>query len=127
MARHGEITLVWADGEYCFRLGWRELIAVQEACDAGPAYILDRLAGRDWRMEHVEKVLFHGLMGGGTEIGEVRRLIKTFVHECGLLENVLIAQAVLWAALEGAPDEVLDDMPGKPDAGTTTPPFPAES
>ena len=127
MARHGDITLGWADGEYLFRLAWAQLLALQEACDAGPQHILDRLCGRQWRLQDVEQVLFLGLVGGGMDRAEARRLMRAHVHDQPLAENLLVAQAVLAAALLGPGDEALDDLPGKPAAGETTRPFPAES
>lgn len=113
MARDGSITLGWADGEYRFRLAWAQLQAVQEACDAGPGHVLERLQGNRWRIEDIEQVLFQGLLGGGLDAATVRRLVKTYVHDQPLTENILTAQAVLAAALVGPPDDEVD-MPGKP-------------
>lgn len=115
MARDGSITLGWADGEYRFRLAWAQLRALQEACDAGPGHVLERLQTNRWRIEDIEQVLFQGLLGGGMEAAQVRRLIRAYVQEQPLGENVMIAQAVLAAAVVGAPDDDEAQMPsGKP-------------
>ena len=120
MTHDGAITLGWADGEYRFRLAWAQLQALQAACDAGPGHVLERLQDNRWRIDDVEQVLFQGLLGGGAEPATVRRLIKTYVHEQPLAENIMIAQAVLTAALVGPPDDE-PDMPGKPPAATQPP------
>lgn len=110
MSRHGDITLAWADGEYRFRLGWGELIALQEDCDAGPAYILDRLVTGRWRVQDIRAVILHGLTGGGLEPARVRALVRRHVEEAALNEALPVAQAVLLAALNGS-DEDKADLP----------------
>lgn len=115
MSRHAQVTLGWADGEYTFRLGLGELMTLQEACDAGPAHILERLQTDRWRVQDVEQTLFLGLLGGGMERAPARTLIRAYVHERPLAENVLVAQSIILAALVGAPDDdELEDLPGKP-------------
>lgn len=119
MARNGDITLGWADGEYHFRLAWGQLVALQEACDAGPGEILQRLTGGRWRVQDLEQTILQGLIGGGMEAAQARKLVQSYVRESPLNENVLVAISVLMAALNGAPPED-DDAPGKPDpAGAT--------
>lgn len=115
--RHAEITLGWADGDYTFRLAWGELIAVQEACDAGPAELLARFERGTWRVEELRAVILHGLLGGGTDAAQARKLVATYVQDAPLQENLPVAQAVLMAALYGAPPQDDDDAeipPGKP-------------
>ena len=127
MSRHGDVTLDWADGEYTFRLAWGQLIAVQEACDAGPAHILHRLQTGAWRVQDIEAVLLHGLLGGGVPRDRARMLMRSFVHNAPLAENVAVAQAVLLAALLGAPEaeDAAELPPGKPEADPVTHPAPA--
>lgn len=120
MTHDGAITLGWADGEYRFRLAWAQLQALQAGCDAGPGHVLERLQSNRWRIEDIEQVLLQGLLGGGAEPATVRRLIKTYVHEQPLAENIMVAQAVLTAALLGPPDDE-PDMPGKPEAAMPSP------
>lgn len=117
MSRHGDITLAWADGEYRFRLGWGELIALQEDCDAGPAHILERLATGRWLVQDLRAVILHGLLGGGLEAARARTLVRRHVEEAPLSESVLVAQAVLLAALRGADDDPAEiPAPGKEEA-----------
>lgn len=117
MARHGDVTLGWADGEYPFRLAIAQLIAVQEECDAGPAEILARLQDGRWRVQDVRAPIFQGLLGGGLGPAKARQLVVTYVENRPLVESLGVAQAVLLAALMGAPDGDDPEMPpGKPEA-----------
>lgn len=120
MARHGDVTLGWADGEYRFRLPWGGLIAVQEACDAGPAHVLERLVTGRWMVQDIREVLFQGLLGGGMDAAPARKLIARYVEQAPLNENVIVAQAVLMAALAGVDDDPVDLPPGKPEADLPT-------
>lgn len=120
MSRNGSITLDFAGEERFFRLGWRELIELQESRDMGPAYILGRLAVGQWQVQDIREVIRLGLQGGGAKHAEALKLVRTHVEACpeniggedGLLN---IAIRVLSAAIDGAPDEPL----GKAEAPAT--------
>lgn len=118
MTRSARISLSWADGDYDFRLDIARLEAVQEACDAGPAELLTRLAGNRWRVADIRQPILHGLIGAGQSTERARALVHTWVGEGQLQENILTAQAVLMAAVMGAPedddDEAEDTSPGEP-------------
>ncbi len=110
MSRDASLTLDFGDGEHRFRLGYRELIELQEKCDAGPTWILQRLAApsaenRGWRMEDLSNVIRLGLIGGGMAPAEAIKLTRTYVEGRPAMESVFPAQAILSAALVGAPDE----------------------
>jgi hypothetical protein len=106
MSRHGEITLGWGDGDYRFRLGYGQLRQLQEACDAGPAWIANRLRGDQWRVEDVRETLRLGLIGGGMAQGEALDKVRKFVEEdSSYAANCIPAWAVLQAAILGPIDE----------------------
>lgn len=105
MSRHGEITLAWGDGEHLFRLGYGELRQLQEACDAGPAFVAQRLIGNSWRVEDVRETLRLGLIGGGMTQGEALDKVRRFVEAAPYRENCIYAYAVINAALAGVTDE----------------------
>lgn len=110
MSRDASITLTWADGDYLFRLRYGELMQLQEACDAGPIWILSRLQmpsaeNRGWRVQDVAHILRLGLIGGGMEPLKALRLVREYVEQRPPMESLLQAQAILGAALTGAPDE----------------------
>jgi hypothetical protein len=112
MTRDASITLDFADGEHVFRLRYGELMQLQDACDAGPIWILNRMLtpnadNRGWRIQDVSQVLRLGLIGGGLEPLKALRLVREYVEMRPPMENLLHAQAVLSAALMGAPDEAL--------------------
>lgn len=114
MGRNAEISLPWADGDYTFRLGWKELIALQEACDAGPWEILNRLSNGKWRVQEISHTIRLGLIGGGTEPSRALELIRTYVEERPPAESLVFARGILGVAIQGAPDE----KPGEADATT---------
>lgn len=105
MSRDGSITLTWADGDYVFRLGWSELAKLQEACDAGPYVILNRLVDGAWRVADISSTIRLGLVGGGMPPTDALKKVREYVEDRPPIESLMIAQAVLSAAIVGAPDE----------------------
>jgi len=103
--RNGQVELDFGDGTYCFRLGWGELQKLQEACDAGPFAIFSRLGDMSFKAQDIREILRLGLIGGGLEPSKALALVRDYVEERPLMENVPLAQAVLGAALVGAPEE----------------------
>ena len=126
MSRLGLITINWADGEYSFALKIKQLIELQEACDAGPPHILARLEGRAWKVNDVRETVRLGLIGGGATPTDALKMTMRYVDDRPLGENVLIAQIILSAAIVGAPEGVEDAPPGKPEADQPTSPFQGE-
>lgn len=113
MSRDARLVSRVGGTDFEFRLGWGQLVALQEACDAGPFVILDRLGARQWKADDVSVVLLLGLVGAGMTHVEALRIVESWLaDESGRLpvENAALAYAVLGAALVGAPDEPL----GKP-------------
>lgn len=114
MSRSAQITLDWADGTFLFALKWGQLAELQEKCDAGPYVVLGRLAEGSWRIGDISDTIRLGLIGGGMAPLDALKKVRTYVEDRPPLENVRHAQAILSAALLGAPDE----QPGKPRAGS---------
>jgi len=105
MSRDASITLAWADGEYTFRLAWAELIMLQEARDAGPFVIHQRLVDGTCRVEDIAEVIRCGLIGGGMTPVNAMKKVEIYVKGRPPRENLTMAFAVLGVALNGAPDE----------------------
>lgn len=105
MSGSGRITFEWADGEHTFRLAIGQLRELQDKCSAGPMEILDRLAGRTWRVDDVRETIRLGLMGGGKGASEALTFVKRYVDDAPLTDNVHVAQAILLAALIGVSDD----------------------
>lgn len=105
------VTLTWAGGEHEFALPIELLRALQEKCDAGPAWVLARLSSKQWMVDDVVSTIRLGLEGGGLEKEAARKLVKKHVEDRPLTESVLTASAVLMAALYGGEED------GTPDSG----------
>jgi len=99
------MELTWAGGEHTFLLTIDLLRALQDKCDAGPAFILQRLTQNRWMVDDVIQPIRLGLEGGGMGKEDARKLVKKFVEDRPLTESVLTAQAVLAGALFGAEDD----------------------
>jgi len=123
MSRDASITLDWADGTFMFRLAWGELRLLQEACDAGPNVILHRLQSGEWRVDDIASVIRLGLIGGGMSPTDALKKVRAYVEARPPLENLIIAQVILSAAVAGAPDEPVKKKPeeGTESVSTTSP------
>lgn len=105
MSSDASITLAWADGDYRFRLPIGQLRELQEKCDAGPMVILDRLRVGKWLVDDIRESIRLGLIGGGMKPLDALVLVKRYVDERPLAENVVHATAVLLAAVMGVPGD----------------------
>lgn len=123
MSRDARIELDWADGTYSFRLGWGEIVKLQEACDAGPFVILDRLQTGRWKVEDIGNVIRLGLIGGGMEPAAALRKVRSYVEARPPFESLQPAIAVLSAGCVGAPDEPLgkEEAADRPEEETISP------
>lgn len=112
------ISLIWSGGEHDFRLTLGSLRALQDACDAGPFEIRNRLLSQTARVNDVTETLRLGLMGGGMEKDAAQKLITQTAESGGLMALVLPALAVLTHALVGPSDDQIGDaaekMKGEP-------------
>ncbi len=113
-------TLSWADGKYHFKLGWGELAMLQQATDCGPAFLLERLGGKHWRIEDISHSIRLGLIGGGVEPSRALDLVQSYVEKRPPLENLMLAYAIVAAGVQGAPDEPLKKPRGRAKAKSST-------
>jgi hypothetical protein len=114
MARDGSIgPLDWADGSYTFKLGWGELELLQEKTDCGPLFLLDRLAGKHWRIGDISHTIRIALIGGGAKPEDALKLVRAYVESRPPLENLMLAYAILAAGVKGAPDESPGEAEGE--------------
>ncbi|MDH3232197.1 MAG: gene transfer agent family protein [Alphaproteobacteria bacterium] len=120
MSRDAKVDLKWADGTHTFRLAWGGIIELQEKCDAGPHFILNRLHDDSWHAEDISNVIRLGLIGGGMPPAAALALVERYVEQRPLLESRDTARAILFCALVGAPDE--DETKKKSRRGTKTRP-----
>lgn len=109
MSRDASVEIEFGDGTYMFRLAWGQLANLQEACDAGPYVILDRLMSGAWRMADLRETIRYGLIGGGQTPAQALKLVREYVECRPPMESLLVARAILSAGLMGAPEESLGE------------------
>lgn len=125
MSRSANVSFDWGDGHYTFRLGIKQLEELQEKCDAGPAFILGRLVDGSWRVKDIHETIRLGLIGGGAEPIKALALMKSYVVDRPLLENIIPAQIILNAALVGVEEEPVGKAEGE--SVTASHPSPVEN
>lgn len=108
--------ITWVGGEHDFALRIGELRALQDARDAGPEEILNRLRIGTWRVDDVIQVVRWGLVGGGMTAKDAAQLVTPLVDLHPLAHFKIVAQAVLFHAMTGPED----DAPGEAE-GVETP------
>lgn len=126
MSRDGSVTLPFVDGPKTFRLGWGELIKLQEACDAGPYVIYRRLMMGGWKLQDISNTIRLGLIGGGMTPELALNFVRDYVEARPPLESIPLAQGILGTALQGAPDEKPGEHGGE-EAATSSTTSPTES
>lgn len=107
MSRNGSIEIAWNGGEHTFRLAIGEWVQLQEKCDIGPPELLARLGEGRWRIHDVRETIRLGLIGGGMKPADANILVQRNVDERPLIENVMVARAIVIASLVGVPDEAV--------------------
>lgn len=106
--------ITWKGGSHTFKFGIGELRALQDETNSGPGEVLARLNSGAWRVDDLLSTLRLGLVGGGMEEGEARRIVSlVFDEEGNLLHMAMTASAALAQRLMGNPDEPEDNEPGK--------------
>lgn len=100
-----KIEVAWGDGEHVFRLALGQLRELQDKCKVGPAELAERLSTGRWFVDDIREPIRLGLIGGGMTPVDALALVKRYVDERPLAENVLTAQAIVMAVLYGVPDD----------------------
>jgi len=113
-----KVTLTWQGGEHDFALPIGQLRALQDRCDAGPGFVLQRLSTSQWRIEDVTETIRLALMGGGMDRKEASKLVELHVEEKPLAQSATLAAAILMSRLYDAPE---DDPVGETIAGAEAP------
>lgn len=125
MTRSAEITLLFYDAEYPFRLGVGELRQLQEKCgERGPQRLLRDLSLGEWHVDDVIQPIRIGLIGGGMKPEDAAKLVNARTEDQPLSGLVLFAVAVLQAAIVGVPSDPIPerkgDNPGEAPGATAT-------
>lgn len=93
------LELIWQGGEHPFYLGISELRALQEKCDAGPAFIKMRLEKELWFVDDIVQPIRLGLIGGGMDNAQAASLVKKHVEGEYLTQSVVLALAIMMSVL----------------------------
>lgn len=113
------LTLTWPGGEHRFALRIGELRGLQEARDAGPEEILNRLRAGTWRADDLIQPIRWGLVGGeGMRADEAARRVMEVFDLHPKAQFKLTAISILFHSMLGPED---DDV-GKPEGAETTAP-----
>jgi hypothetical protein len=136
-SRAGEITLDWGgEADRLFRFGIGELRKIQEELDAGPTGIaarcmlslaaLEALRTSDFQalahlssarlaeLVHVRVVFRQGLLGAKQlSMGEAEKLVREYIDERPLAENLAACYRLCMAAVLGPEDEPLGESEGE--------------
>lgn len=97
------------DGEYdlCLRIG--ELITLQEKTSTGPYILANRLLDGSWMVQDITETLRLGLIGGGMDPRQAFTIVSTYIKEGYFFQYAPVAGELIFAALMGVPDEVLEE------------------
>jgi hypothetical protein len=127
MSADGTFEGVWAGDERRFRLGIKELIALQERRQSGPMEIVRRLQFGTWRVEDVTETIRIGLIGDGVDGKAARALVEENIAPPNIVVHVMTALAILLCALQGDPDDPVGKAPAVADApeASASPPPPS--
>lgn len=118
--RNARITEFFGDDEYDFRLGYGELLELQEKTGVGPFALYRRFMADDWYVSDIYETIRLGLVGGNVD-GSMPpktafKLAKKYVQGEPPMTWLNLARAVLIVSLHGAPDE--DSKPRERDNET---------
>lgn len=100
-----EVTQFFGDNEYSFRIGWKQLEELQDACGAGPCLILERLQRRTCKVEELANVIRLGLIGGGMDARRALALVVEHVQGGPPFLWLDVATTAMAAAIYGRPKE----------------------
>lgn len=100
--RSCEVTLEFADADYLFRLPLKRIAELEEKCGAPIGAIWKRvcLTG-DYKANDLVETVRLGLIGGGMDAQDARKLIERYCDQWPLAEWHSHALAILGACVEG--------------------------
>lgn len=104
--------LTWVGGEHEFALPIAALRALQDARDAGPEQIFNRLRLGDWQIDDAVQVIRWGLHGAGMDAGEAAKMVTPLVDLHPLAPFKLLALKILSHALFGPGDDPVGEARG---------------
>jgi hypothetical protein len=105
------IDLNWAGAERTFKLDIDLLRALEDKCDAGPSWVLSRLANEQWKVSDVYETIRFALEGGGMDKAAARKLVASHFADHPLGGSAVTAQTILMAALYSEEEDTDEGEP----------------
>lgn len=107
VTRLQQLDCDWADGHYTFALPVKQLMELQEKCDAGPRWIRVCLENRaEKKIEYWRETIRLALIGGGMSPVAALKLVERYADPYPA-QAILLAQAILSTWELGVQDEAI--------------------
>lgn len=116
MSRHGAVELDFAGAERTFRLGLSQIEELEEKAGQGIFQIMESLSpqNRTVRAKVISEVIRIGLIGGGTQPADALSMVRRYCDERPMLENLMLAYAVVVAGITRVNGTVAEKLSGEP-------------
>ncbi|EJF91684.1 GTA-gp10 family protein [Bartonella tamiae] len=101
MSKEMSIIESFGDKDYIFKLNYKTMIIVQNEIDAGPLVILKSILNGTFKVEHISTILQWALVGGGLTANEALKLVKIYVQDMPINDNLELAMKIMSAAIYG--------------------------
>lgn len=109
-----QVELTFADADYVFRLPLKRIAELEDKCNAPIGTIWKRVClTADYKAEDLTQTVRLGLIGGGMDPQDARKLIERYCDEWPLAVWHGHAVAILGACVEGYDDPSAGDDGGK--------------
>lgn len=94
-------TAFFGDSEYAFALPTPLIEQLERKAGHGIGAIFRRVQAQEFSVREVAEVIRFGLIGGGTDPVDANALVKTYVEQWPLADNVELAHNILFARFFG--------------------------
>ncbi len=104
----GRIIEFVGNDDYPLQLKVKQLRLLQAETGFGPSITLTRLQSGEWFVDDIIEPIRLGLIGGGMDDREAKRLVDGYVTDGNLVRYQVVALKTLLAAMTGAPEDMPD-------------------
>jgi hypothetical protein len=125
MNHQAEVTIDFADGAYLFRLSVKQIIELEEKCGAPFAVIHARLWGGAYSANDVVETIRLGLIGGGMNPPEAKKLTERY--SVPFQYSFPVARAITGATMWGFEKSPLGKETATPEANQSASTLPNTS
>lgn len=114
---HALITRDFADATYSFALNLGQWEELQERVNCGPDELFWKLHRREYRASWLREIIRLGLIGGGANAIEAKRLVERYVDTAPFSDSLPLALMIVARSVY-RPDEGDDDKKNERNAST---------